>query len=56
MDVIIFLKAVGNLLFACILLMAVLITSTFSILVYILRGFKPALIGKKQLFFGRNKR
>ncbi|WP_171036437.1 hypothetical protein [Dyadobacter sediminis] len=56
MDVIIFLKAVGNLLFAAILLMAVLITSTFSILVYLVKGFKPALIGKTQLFFNRNKR
>jgi hypothetical protein len=56
MDVIIFLKAVGNLLFAVILFMAVLITSTFSVLVYILKGFKPAFTGRKQLFFSRNKR
>ena len=42
MDMIIFLKAIGNLLFTAILLLAVVITSAFSVLTYILKGCKPA--------------
>jgi hypothetical protein len=43
MDVIIFLKAISNLLFAAILILAVVITSAFSIVFYILKGFAPTL-------------
>ncbi|MEO6284213.1 MAG: hypothetical protein ABIN80_01840 [Dyadobacter sp.] len=53
MDIIIFFKAIGNLLFAAILFLAVLITSAFSALVYLLKGIRPALHYRKALLFRR---
>jgi galactitol-specific phosphotransferase system IIC component len=42
MEMIIFLKAIGNLLFTAILFIAVIVTSAFSVLKYMLQGCKPA--------------
>jgi hypothetical protein len=47
MDVIIFFKALGNLIFAAILLLAVLMTTLLSFLTYLIREFKPLLIRKR---------
>jgi len=49
MDIIIFLKAIGNLLFAAILLLAVACSSAFSILTYMFRGSRLSLAGFKSL-------
>ncbi|WAC09286.1 hypothetical protein [Dyadobacter pollutisoli] len=53
MDIIIFFKAIGNLLFAAILFLAVLITSAFSVLIYLFKGLGPALHYRKGLLFRR---
>lgn len=53
MDIIIFFKAIGNLLFAAILFLAVLITSAFSVLMYLFKGLGPALHYRKGLLFRR---
>ena len=53
MDAIIFLKAIGNLLFTAILFLAVLVTFAFSMLSYILRGFVPALSNLRTLMLTR---
>jgi hypothetical protein len=53
MDLIIFFKAIGNLLFAAILFLAVLITSAFSMLVYLFKGLTPAIQFRKGLLFRR---
>ena len=53
MDLIIFFKAVGNLLFAAILFFAIAITSVLSVLLYIMKGFTPSLINKKDLFLSK---
>jgi hypothetical protein len=47
MDIIIFLKAIGNLLFAAILLLAVAFSSAFSVLTYMFRGTRPSVAGIK---------
>jgi len=49
MDIIIFLKAIGNLLFAAILLLAVAFSSAFSILTCMFRRSRPSLAGFKDL-------
>nr|WP_295921589.1 hypothetical protein [uncultured Dyadobacter sp.] len=49
MDIIIFLKAIGNLIFAAILLLAVAFSSAFSILTYMFRNTRPSLPGIKGL-------
>jgi hypothetical protein len=49
MDIIIFLKAIGNLLFAAILLLAVAFSSAFSVLTYMFRGSRPSVAGIKGL-------
>ncbi|OJV19958.1 MAG: hypothetical protein BGO21_11220 [Dyadobacter sp. 50-39] len=49
MDIIIFLKAIGNLLFAAILLLAVAFSSAFSILTYMFRGSRLSVAGIKNL-------
>jgi hypothetical protein len=49
MDIIIFLKAIGNLLFAAILLLAVAFSSAFSVLTYMFRGSRPSVSGIKSL-------
>jgi hypothetical protein len=54
MDIIIFLKAIGNLLFAAILLLAVAFTCAFSLLTYMFRGYKPSLDGFKGLVKRKN--
>ncbi|MCE6989504.1 hypothetical protein [Dyadobacter sp. CY323] len=53
MDVIIFLKAVSNLLFAAILLLAVVVSSTFSIVFYAFKGIKPNLGNLRTPLFKR---
>lgn len=53
MDAIIFLKAIGNLLFTAILFLAVLVTFAFSMLSYLLRGFVPALSNLRSLMLTR---
>jgi hypothetical protein len=53
MDLIIFFKAIGNLLFAAILFLAVLITSAFSMLVYLFKGLTPTIQFRKGLLFRR---
>lgn len=53
MDLIIFFKAVGNLLFAAILFLAIAITSVLSVLLYIMKGFTPSLINKKDLLLSK---
>ena len=49
MDIIIFLKAIGNLLFAAILLLAVAFSSAFSVLTYMFRGSRLSVAGIKSL-------
>ncbi|MGG7661724.1 hypothetical protein [Dyadobacter sp. BHUBP1] len=49
MDIIIFLKVIGNLLFAVILLLAVAFSSAFSILTYMFRSSRPSAAGIKSL-------
>ncbi|WP_019940884.1 hypothetical protein [Dyadobacter beijingensis] len=49
MDIIIFLKAIGNLLFAAILLLAVAFTTAFSLLTYMFRGSRLSVAGLKGL-------
>ncbi|ACT93605.1 hypothetical protein [Dyadobacter fermentans] len=49
MDIIIFLKAIGNLLFAAILLMAVAFSTAFSMLTYMFRGSRPSLAGIRNI-------
>ncbi|WP_084165783.1 hypothetical protein [Dyadobacter crusticola] len=53
MDAIIFLKAIGNLLFTAILFLAVMVTFAFSMLSYILRGFGPALSSLRSMMLTR---
>jgi hypothetical protein len=45
MDIIIFLKAIGNLLFAAVLLLAVAFSSAFSVLTYMFRNARPSVAG-----------
>ncbi|WP_171037982.1 hypothetical protein [Dyadobacter luticola] len=54
MDVIIFLKAISNLLFAAILFLAVAITSAFSIVLYLVKGVAPT-IGQRTLMLFRRR-
>jgi len=56
MDLIIFFKAVGNLLFAAILFMAIAISSLLSVLLYLMKGFTPILFNKKELLFRKLSR
>jgi hypothetical protein len=49
MDIIIFFKAIGNLLFTAILFFAILVTSAFSVLTYLLKGMAPAVVNFKTL-------
>ncbi len=51
MDLIIFFKAIGNLLFAAILMLAIVITSTFTLFFYVMKGLTPVLLHKKKCCF-----
>jgi len=51
MDLIIFFKAIGNLLFAAILMLAIVITSLFSIFYYMMKELTPAIMHKKEILF-----
>ncbi|MCF2487964.1 hypothetical protein [Dyadobacter sp. CY347] len=53
MDVIIFLKAIGNLVFAAILFLAVFITAGFSIVLNLLKQFKPVQLARRNFSFRR---
>lgn len=53
MDVIIFLKAIGNLLFAAILFLAVFITAGFSIVLNLLKEFRFAQLTRRSFSFRR---
>lgn len=55
MDIVIFLKAIGNLLFTAILFFAVLVTSAFSILTYLLKGMAPAVNNFRTLLLNRSE-
>ena len=51
MDLIIFFEAIGNLLFAGILMVAIIITSLLSVFFYMMKGLTPAIINKKEILF-----
>ncbi|SKB43926.1 hypothetical protein SAMN05660293_00170 [Dyadobacter psychrophilus] len=53
MDAIIFLKAIGNLLFAAILFLAIFITAGFSIVLNLLKEFSLAQLNKRTFSFKR---
>ncbi|MCE7059326.1 hypothetical protein [Dyadobacter sp. CY343] len=55
MDIIIFFKAIGNLLFTAILFFAILVTSAFSVLTYLLKGMVPAVTNFKTLLLPRSE-
>ncbi|CAG5073045.1 hypothetical protein DYBT9623_04572 [Dyadobacter sp. CECT 9623] len=55
MDIIIFFKAIGNLLFTAILFFAILVTSAFSVLTYLLKGMVPAMTNFKTLLLPRSE-
>lgn len=55
MDVVIFFKAVGNLLFAAILFLAVVMTTLLSLVSYIFRELKPLLLQKRTAFLRKIK-
>jgi hypothetical protein len=55
MDAIIFLKAIGNLLFTAILFLAVMVTFAFSTLSYLLRGFVPAISNVRSMMLNRGE-
>jgi hypothetical protein len=51
MDAILFFKAIGNLVFAAILFMAVIITATFSVLFHIVKESRPLNFLSKKIPF-----
>ena len=53
MDVIIFMKAIGNLLFAAILFLAIIITAGFSAVLHIVKDIIPLSQVRKPFLFKR---
>lgn len=53
MDAILFLKAIGNLVFAAILFLAIFITAGFSVVINLLKQFSVAQLNKRNFSFRR---